>query len=457
MGLNGPLLLYQPAVKHQAHQHSAREVRPAVKMFKILGIILLFHCQLINTYNILFKEIQLYHKETYDKADYAYQVVSKIYKSFRAWFFTVTFCEFTYFENRLLKYTETMDYGYPVLLLDGCPNTNKTRSKPKINIHGQTVYVITSDELTLDNSEYITEALVRTGVFKPRSTVIFILNIPVMIDNYYFYKMKSHFQLLWSRTITNSIVMLSWSDKLWTYSYNYFLDQIEDITDVEDIHEWLSHQYDNLHGHELRLSVFKKIYLRDNLSLRCDSKLAVTVMSQLNASCKPLAPRDGNTVGDLLPNGTATGVTADLMDGYTDLELSSRILLTSYYGFIDTTYPFSQDDLCFMIKNLQKQSTFANIIQMVSVKILLIFVLIVIILILIAVFARELEMSIWKLKEMRTIGTTVMDLIKCFIRQTVDIKLPALVYRCTVLMIMVYSLVIDCIIDVSMVTRICYL
>lgn len=430
--------------------HSARNTANPVKMLALLGIVLLLHCPRVTTSNVLFQEVETYHNETYYKANHAFRVVNKIYNAFRQWYFTITLCEFTYFENRILKYTETMGYGYPVLLLNGCPNTNRTRSKPKFDIHGETAYIITSTELSLDDSEYVADALLRTGVFKPRTPVIFVLNVPVEIDAYYFFVMKIHFRLLWSRSITNSIVMLLNSNKLWTFSYDYFLDEIEDISQVQDIHEWLLYQYDDLYGHELRLSVFKRVYqMQKNQPIQCDSRLARTVMKQLNATCKPIAPRDGNTVGDLLPNGTSTGVTADLIDGYTDLELNSRILKNSYYGYIDTTYPLTQDDLCFMLKNTDKQSNFASVIQLISVKIVIVFMFNVIALIVIAIVARELEMRIWNIKENRTRGAAVVDFVKCFIRQTVDVKLPAFVYRCIVLMIIAYSLVINCVIDVS--------
>ncbi|KAM3957097.1 ionotropic receptor 85a [Aphomia sociella] len=366
-----------------------------------------------NINSVLYNEIFAYHKETSEKAEIANQVVNKIYNSFKQWFFTITFCDFTYIENRILKYTETQDYGYPVLLLNGCPHTNTTKVKPRINKHGQTAYVITSKELTLDVSEYIIETLVRTGVFKPRSAVIFIINVPVEMDSYYYYVMKNHFQFLWTRSVTNSVVIL-WSDRLYMFSYNPFSDQLKEINDVKNVGGFLSKQYYNLYGHELRLSVFRKKFITDKTGpVKCDSKLATMVMNRLNASCKPITPRDGNTVGDLLDDGTATGVTGDLIDGYTDLELNSRILKNSYYGYIDTTYPLTQDELCFLVKKSEKQSTF---------------------------------MTTLKLNH-QTTGTTVMLLIKCFIRQTADIKFMGSIFRFLTLMTIMYSLIIDCVID----------
>ncbi|XP_063826455.1 uncharacterized protein LOC135075937 [Ostrinia nubilalis] len=425
-------------------------------MLTALKIILLLHCTRISTSNVLFQEIETYHNETYYKAEYAYEVVNKIYNAFRQWFFTVTFCEFTYFENRILKYTENMDYGYPVLLLNGCPNTNRTRSKPRINIHGQTAYVITSDSLTLQGSEYIVEALVRTGVFKPRSTVIFVINVPITKDNYFFYSMKNHFKLLWSRSITNSVVITLLDDKFWTFTYNFFTEQIIDVTDVKDIFRLLSHQYDNLNGHELRLSVYTKVFIEPTLPAACTSRLCLTVMKELNATCKAVLPRDGNTVGDLMPNGTSTGVTADLIDGFTDLELSSRILKNSYYGYIDTTYPLSQDDLCFMVASYDKQSTFSTVTKMISVTMLIIFMTNFLCLISIALVAREMEIRLWGLHENRSIGVTVLDLVKCFIRQTVDVKFPGFVYRFIIAIIINYSLVVNCVIDGIITSAITY-
>ncbi|XP_072932992.1 uncharacterized protein [Epargyreus clarus] len=308
-------------------------------------VILLYNSPRFTSANVLKTEIFAYHNETSFKAEFAYQVVQKIFNAFRQWFFTITFCEFTYFENRILKYTENYAYGYPVMLLNGCPDVNKTKVKPKINKHGQTAYVITSEDLTIDGSEFSVDALLRTGVFKPRSVVIFVINTPIKMDSYFYYAMKRHFHLLFTRSLTNSVILV-WSGELKMFTYNHFKDEVRDVTNVKDISSLLARQYDDLYGSQLRLSVFRKIYTSDETGpVHCNSNLAKTVMNYLNATCKPLPPRDGNTVGDMLQDGTVTGVTADLMDGYTDLELNSRILKNSYYGYIDTTYPLEQDGI----------------------------------------------------------------------------------------------------------------
>lgn len=418
-------------------------------MFLTLLIVTFLHPSVsIDPNSPLSKEIFTYHNQTSFKAEYAFEVVEKIFNAFKQWFFTITFCDFTYFENRILKYTENYGYGYPVMLLNGCPDANKTKVKPRINRHGDTAYLVTSNELSLDGSEFVIEALMRTGVFKPRSAVIFVINTPVKMDSYFFYTMKLHFRILLSRSITNSVMVL-YSGRLIMYTYNPFNNEIRDITNVKEVGRLLAQQYNNLFGQELRLSVFRKIYVSNiNGPVYCDTKLAETVMKILNATCKPLAPRDANTVGDLLSNGTATGVTADLIDGYTDLELNSRILKNSYYGYIDTTYPLVQDELCFLVKKSLKQSTFMTTLKLISVDMLLLCIFNVIFFLSVALVARALEKGIWNLKDTRDSSSTVVDLIKCFIRQTVDIKFTGPIFRCVVFLIMIYSLVVDCAVDV---------
>ncbi|CAH2229774.1 jg5795 [Pararge aegeria aegeria] len=417
-------------------------------MLKIfITLTLLNSCLCLNTSGALYNEVFDYHAETYLRAEFAYQVVLKIFNAFQQWFFTVTFCEFTYFENRILKYTETFGYGYPVMLLNGCQDPNSTQVKPKLNRHGRTAYIVTSNKLTVDDSDIVIDALTKTGVFKRRSTVIFVLNIPVEIDSYFYYTMKMHFELLWSRRITNSVIVL-WADRLRMYTYNPFYQIIREITNVRDITKLLQEQYDDLNGRELRLSVFRKIYTSSESGpVYCTSRLAKTVMQRINATCKPLSPRDGSTVGDLLDNGTATGVTADLLDGYTDLELNSRILKNSYYGYIDTTYPLGQDNLCFLIKKSVQQSAFMTTLQLITVDMLILFTFNVIVLIGLSVVIRRVEKNIWKIHDKQCTSDTVIELIKCFIRQTVDIKFPGLIFRCVVLATMIYSLVVNCAID----------
>lgn len=419
------------------------------KMFKIFNILFYVHCSTsLHPQSAMYQEIFTYHNETAGKAEFAYNVVDKIYDAFRQWFFTIIFCDFTYFENRILKYTETKDYGYPVLLLSGCASSASTKVKPKIDKHGATAYIITSEELSLEVSNDVVGALIRTAVFKPRSPVIFVINIPVDVDSYFYYDMQRHFQLLWSRSITNSVLIV-WNEKLRIYTYNPFLNEVKDITHVRNIESYLSRQYHNLHGYQLRLSVFKQIYLWNQTGpVICDAVLTKTVMSILNASCLPLMPRDGSTIGDLLDNGTATGITGDLIDGYTDLELTSRILKVTYYGYIDTTYPLTNDELCFMVKKAQQQSTFTSVLHLMSSTILVLFLCNLVVLITIAMTAWKLETHILS-QNQQTNGSTLMDLVKCFLKQTADIKFLGPVFRFLVLMIIIYSLIINSAIDVS--------
>lgn len=426
--------------------HALMSSRKMIKIFSILFVVQ--YSTSLHPQSALYQEVFTYHNETAEKAEYAYEVVDKIYNAFRQWFFTIIFCDFTYFENRILKYTETKNYGYPVLLLSGCASSASTKVKPKIDKHGATAYIITSEELSLEVNDDVIGALIRTGVFKPRTPLIFVIKVPVDVNSYFYYEMQQHFQLLWSRSITNSVLIL-WNEKLTIYSYNAFLHEVKDITDVNNIESYLNRQYYNLYGHQLRLSVFRQIYLSNQTGpVKCDSKLAKTVISSLNASCLPLIPRDGSTVGDLLDNGTSTGVTGDLIDGYTDLELSSRILKNTYYGYIDTTYPLTNDELCFMVKKAERQSTFTSVLNLMSTKILLLFLSNVVLLITIAVIARKLEANILT-QNRQTNGSTLMDLVKCFLKQTADIKFLGPIFRFLIFMIISYSLIINSVIDVS--------
>lgn len=426
--------------------HALMSSRKMIKIFCVL--LYVQYSTSLHPQSALYQEVFTYHNETAEKAIFAYKVVDKIYNAFRQWFFTIIFCDFTYFENRILKYTETKDYGYPVLLLSGCASSASTKVKPKIDKHGATAYIITSEELSLEVNDDVIGALIRTGVFKPRSPLIFVVKLPVDVDSYFYYEMQKHFQLLWSRSITNSVLIL-WNEKLTMYAYNAFLQEVKDITDVQNVGSYLSQQYHNLNGHQLRLSVFRQIYLSNETGpVKCESKLAKTVMSSLNASCLPLVPRDGSTVGDLLDNETSTGVTGDLIDGYTDLELSSRILKTTYYGYIDTTYPLTTDELCFLVKKAERQSTFTSVLNLISTKILLLFLSNVAVLITIAVIARKLETHILSQNQQAN-GPSLMDLVKCFLKQTADIKFLGPVFRFLIFMIITYSLVINSVIDVS--------
>lgn len=399
--------------------------------------------------DVLYKEVMEYHNDTYAKAEYAYEVVNLIYNSFRQWYFTVTFCEFTYFENRILKYTEQYGDGYNVMLLNGCPHSNNSIIKPRYNRHGETAYLITSNDLSIDVSETAITALKRTGLFKPRSAVIFVIKTPVELDDYSYHALNYHFQLLWSSSLTNSVLILK-SDRLKMYAYNPFFQEVKDITDVQDVSKLLSKQYNNLYGYRLRVSVFRKSYVSDKTGpVTCDSNLAKTVIKFINATCYPLPPRDDSTVGDLLDNGTATGVTADLIDGYTDLELNSRILKNSYYGYIDTTYPLDQDELCFLVKKSDTQSTFKTTINLISTKMLLLFFFTFVVFIVVTIGVRKMEINLLNIYDNQSIGVTLLDLIKCFIRQTVDFNFTGPIFRSLVLLIIIYSLIIDCAIDVS--------
>ncbi|KAG7299166.1 hypothetical protein JYU34_017707 [Plutella xylostella] len=334
-------------------------------MIKILLLALLAqNAMCLDPSNALYSEVFAYHNETSYKAQFAYKVVSKLHRSFRQWFFTIIFCEFTYFENRIVKYAETLNN--PVLLLNSCPATDRVKIKPKIDTHGETAYIVSSDEITPEINEFVIRALVRTGVWKPRSAVIFVINVPVEVDSYFYHTMKTHFQLLWSNRITNSVLVV-WNEHLRLYTFNPYFDEVREVTYQKDITKLLAKQYNNLYGKELRLSVFKKIFVYDDPGpVKCNSRLTTTVMQFLNATCNPVAPRDGATVGALLDNGTATGSMLDLIDGFTEMELSSRILQNNYYGYIDTTYPLLQDELCFLVEKSSTQSNFMSTIKLLT-------------------------------------------------------------------------------------------
>lgn len=426
-------------------------------MLVIFLTLLLFKSSLcFDETSVLYQEVMDYHKESAEKASYAFEVVDVMYNSFRQWYFTITFCEFTYFENRILKYTEQYGYGYNVMLLNGCPHSNHSFIKPRLNRHGETAYLITSNDLSLDTSETVITALKQTGIFKPRSSVIFVIKNPIELDNYFYHALNNHFQLLWSSSLTNSVLILK-TDRLKMYAYNPFLQEIKDITEIQDVSNFLARQYNNLYGYGLRLSVFRKVYVSDKTGpVRCDSNLAKTVIKFMNATCYPLSPRDDSTVGDLLDNGTATGVTADLIDGYTDMELNSRILKNSYYGYIDTTYPLNQDELCFLVKKSDTQSTFKTTINLISMEMLLLFFFTFTIFIIVTIWVRKAEMKLLSIDDKQSTGATLIDLIKCFIRQTVDFNFMGPIFRSLVLLILVYSLIIDCAIDVSTCTNINY-
>ncbi|GBP34760.1 hypothetical protein EVAR_21824_1 [Eumeta japonica] len=346
---------------------------------QVIGILVVIQLSslvsgLNNSNDPIIDEIDSMLKGAEFKHDYAYKIVDRIYNDFGRWLFTIIFCEFTYLENSILQYMETYDYGYPVMLLDGCPTRNGSRVRPKFRRHGVPAYVMTSPELSLESNDYFISALTRTGVWKPRSKVIFVLTRSVVTDGYFNYAMKSHFRSLWSSKITNTILIV-WNKKMKIYTYNHFVDSVIDITHESDLNKVVDDQYRDFYGYELKLSVYKKNYIPDaKHPITCDSKLIRTIMEHFNSTCRVFFPRDNLAVGDLFENGTATGVTADLIDGYTDMELGSRILKSSYFGYIDTTYPLSNDDLCFMTLKRGRYSTFMSALVLISGKMFAIFV-----------------------------------------------------------------------------------
>lgn len=396
----------------------------------------------------IFDDFEKFQKGTDFKSNYAYEVVKNVYQNVQPWYFTVIFCNFTYFENRILKYTETLSEK-PVMLLDGCPFNKKIKVKPTFTRHGTTAYIVTSNELSLEVNDGVISTLKRTGVWKPRTLVIFIITLPVKIDSYFNFDMKTHFSLIWSKRMTKSILIV-WSDRMRIYMFNRYLHRVIEVTETRNITKVLDEQFYNMYGHDLRLSLFRKIYVDDRkYPLECDSRLAKTFIQYLNASCTAVATRDGQTVGNLMENGTATGVTADLLDGYADLELNSRILQNSYYGYIDTTYPLSQDNLCFIVAKSPRQSSFITAMKLITTTVFVIFLINMAVLIVVALIVRKKESCVRNFEDHYNTGAMVFDLLKCFLKQTVEVKFPGPVFRVVVLSIIIYSLVVNCAIDVS--------
>lgn len=418
-------------------------------MFLIIKISILISILSLVSTNKLVEEILNYEDDANFHSKYAYEVVTKIYQNFSQWFFTIILCDYSYFENIIIKHIETYGYGHSAMIHSGCVASNYDKVKPKIDNHGTTAYIVTSNVLSLDVNDAVIVALKKTGVWKPRTVLIFIINVPIQIDSYFHYDMENHFNLLWSRRISKSILII-WSGRMRIFTYHRYLQQILELTNAQNISIVLEKQFHNLYGYDIRLSAFRKIYLDNSTDpVNCESKLAKTVMSYLNSTCTPIAPRDGSTVGDLLDNGTATGVTADLLDGYTDLELNSRILKNTYYGYIDTTYPLSQDNLCFIVPKAQRMSSFMTVVRLINKSVLTILFFNMFAFTIIALIIRIQERRLKNISDRKNVGSIVLDIFKCFIRQTVDINFPGHIFRAVVLLVILYSLIIDCVIDVS--------
>lgn len=102
----------------------------------------------------------------------------------------------------------------------------------------------------------------------------------------------------------------------------------------------------NLQHYQLRISMFRD-FLRAVPKTApqvgysgVDGLMATSLVLQLNATVKYIAPADNENYGACLENGTFTGVLRDLIAGTTDVNFNAQFVLPCAAEHIETLYPY---------------------------------------------------------------------------------------------------------------------
>ncbi|XP_064539471.1 uncharacterized protein Ir68b [Drosophila montana] len=140
------------------------------------------------------------------------------------------------------------------------------------------------------------------------------------------------------------------------YDFQPFGDEGLQLKKVSSDVNYYIDKLRNLHGHELRFSMFTHPLRAQPLTPvesagfeAIDGSVARLLAKKLNATARYVVPRDGEAYGRCLDNGSFTGVVQDLVNGETHIALNIRFVLECMMPFLESLYPYTRTILCLVV------------------------------------------------------------------------------------------------------------
>lgn len=127
----------------------------------------------------------------------------------------------------------------------------------------------------------------------------------------------------------------------------------------------------NVMGYSLKATVFydesRAIFDKNNLDNifaldGSDGLLGRLIVERMNATLQMSVPKDGQEIGEILPNGTFTGCFAALAYQEADIGFNMRFYrLSQFEGKMEATHANGRDDICLLVPRVGKAVNLANI------------------------------------------------------------------------------------------------
>lgn len=186
-------------------------------------------------------------------------------------------------------------------------------------------------------------------------------------------RLSTLFDEFWNRYVLN-VVIVYWNRTLTAVTFTPFKQpkliyiQGDELKKLKKIFKATAQ---NLYGYPLNVTIFHDSSRArfdqnntDNVKALdgTDGLLGRLIVEQMNATLNMTVPEDGQEIGELFPNGSASGCLAALMSGAADIGFNIRFYrLTQFEGKVEATTVNGRDDICFLVPRKGKSTDIANI------------------------------------------------------------------------------------------------
>lgn len=177
-------------------------------------------------------------------------------------------------------------------------------------------------------------------------------------------RMLDIFGVFWQRLVLNAAI-IHWNQSvadIQTVTYAPFpslrLQRIGRPRGSPSLLQIFADKTGNVYGHPLKATVFydssRARFDEADLTQTAvldgvDGLLARLIAQQMNATLVMSIPADGQEIGEILKNGSATGCLQAIMSGAVDLGINMRFYrLNQFEDRVEATYSNGRDDICFL-------------------------------------------------------------------------------------------------------------
>lgn len=176
-------------------------------------------------------------------------------------------------------------------------------------------------------------------------------------------RMLEIFGVFWERLVLNAAIVY-WNQILadiQVVAYKPFPSiqlQFIDRRDSRNLLKIFLDKTGNLYGHPLKATVFydssRARFIEADLTETAvldgvDGLLTRLIVQKMNATLVMSIPADGQEIGEILKNGSATGCLQAIMSGSVDFGINMRFYrLNQFENRVEATYSNGRDDICFL-------------------------------------------------------------------------------------------------------------